>query len=234
MSRAVRGGSHRLLLVIFLLSINILHASTFEPQENVPLTLFQLLARSTLVVYARVLDGEQKFASVEVLETFRGTAPSDHLRLDFRDLNLERRGQELVVFRKGEEYVLLLEPPDWRKPKEKNRDLFALYHGRRGRIGLPAEGAEIQLQAVRALTGLVGKTPDDQIAGLRDQVTSTNPVLREAALEEVGRLGAVGTGDLPALARLLQDPNPRIRMAALNLLRRVMPVPAGEMEEAEK
>ena len=199
-----------------------------------PLTLFQLLARSDLVVHARVLDGEQRFASVEVLDTFRGIAPSDHLRLDFRDLNLERRGLDLVVFKAGEEYVLLLEKPDWRKAKEKNRDLFALYHGRRGRIALPAEGAGIQLEAVRTLVGLVGKPPEDQVAGLRRQVTSANPVLRAAALEEVGRLGAASLADLPALAILLQDSNPRIRVSALTLLRRLMPLPAGEVDEAEK
>jgi HEAT repeat protein len=234
MSQQNRGIGFELFILIFLILINSIRASTFEPQENVPLTLFQLLARSSLVVHARVLDGEQKYAEVEVLETFRGTAPSGHLRLDFRDLNFERRGQDLVVFMKGEEYVLMLEPPDWRKSKEKNRDLFALYHGRRGRIALPAEGSEIQLSAVRVLTKLVGKPPEDQVAGLRDQVTSSNPFLREAALEEVGRLGAAGTADLPALSLLLQDPNPRIRASALSILRRVMPIPADELDESEK
>jgi hypothetical protein len=185
-------------------------------------------------VHARVLDGDNRRAAGEILATIRGESPAERLRIDFRDLNYERRGQEVVVFAKGEEYILLLERPNWRKPKEKNRDIFALFHGRRGRIPLPAEGGGVQVETVQKLAALVGKTPEDQLAGLRAMVTSSNPILRESALEELARLRAAGVDDLQALARLLQDPNPKVRVASLDLIRGIMPVPADEADEAEK
>jgi len=211
-----------------------MYASSFESQENVPLTEFQLIARSDLVVHTRVLDGDNRLAVMEVVETIRGESPAARIRIDFRDLNFERRGQEIVIFRTGEEYILLLERPNWRKPKEKYRDIFGLFHGRRGRIPLPAEGSGVQVEAVQKLAALVGRTPEDQIAGLRSMVTGGNPILRESALEEMARLRAAGVGDLPALARLLQDPNPKIRVASLDLIRDVMPLTTGEADAAEK
>ena len=45
---------------------------------------------------------------VDVLETIRGVSPAEHLRIDFRDLNLQLRGQEVIGFTTGEEYVLFL------------------------------------------------------------------------------------------------------------------------------
>jgi hypothetical protein len=228
----------RLLFVVTLLLVISMPeegvASTFEAQENVPLTRFQLLARSDLVTHIRVVDGEGRYAIVEILALIRGEAPAERLRIDFRDLNYELRGREPVVFRQGEEYILLLQRPAWRKPKEKYRDIFALYHGRRGRIPLPAEGGGAEVESVRELAALVGRTPDDQITGLRALVTSTNQVLRESALEELARLRVADTGDLPALTRLLQDPNARIRVASLTIIRDVMQSPSGETGQAEK
>jgi len=226
------------LLVCLFLSIilfdKIIYSSIFDAQENVPLTEFQVIARSDLVVHARVLDGNNRLALVAVLETIRGVSPAAQLRIDFRDLNLERRGQEVVAFDTGDEYILMLERPDWRKPKEKNRDIFALFHGRRGRIALPAEGSGVQVEAVEKLAALVGKMPEDQEAGLRSMVASDNPVLRELALQELARLRVAGVDDLPALSRLLQDPNPKIRAASLEIIGSVLPLPADETGEAEK
>jgi len=221
-------------LTIFIFNGLYIDASVFDAQENVPLTTFQLIARSDLVVHARVVDGNDRLAAVEVIETFRGESPAVQLRIDFRDLNMQRRGQEAVLFNAGEEYIFLLERPDWRKPTEKNRDIFALFHGRRGRIALPAEGRGVQVEAVEKLAALVGKTPEDQLAGLRLLVASGNPLLRESALEELARLRAAGVDDLPALSRLLQDPNPNIRAASLDLISGVMPLPADEAGDAEK
>jgi HEAT repeat protein len=65
-------------------------------------------------------------------------------------------------------------------------------------------------------------------------LTSTNPLLREAALAEIARLGAAGPADLSALASLLQDANSGIRSSALRIIRGVMQLPAQEMEETEK
>jgi len=231
-SFAARWSAVSLVMIIF--SGLFINASIFDAQENVPLTTFQLIARSDLVVQARVLDGNDRLAAVEVIETIRGESTAMQLRIDFRELNMQRRGQEVVLFNAGEEYIFLLERPDWRKPSEKNRDIFALFHGRRGRIALPAEGGGVQVEAIEKLAALVGKTPEDQLAGLRLLVASVNPMLRESALEELARLRAARVDDLPTLSRLLQDPNPSIRAASLDLISGVMPLPADGVGDAEK
>lgn len=221
-----------LLLVIFVQSHPV--RAQFEAQEKVPLTLFQITARADLVVHARVVDGEAKRAFVEVIEALRGTPPATTLRIDFRDLNIERAGKEIVTFTAGEEYILFLERPNWIKPKEKYADIFALYHGRRGRMLLPAEGTGIPVDAVRELAALVRRPPDEQVSGLRALVLRDNPVLREAALDEIARLGAASLDDLSALLTLLRDPDPKIRSHSLRLLRGVLVQRGSEEAETEK
>ena len=189
------------------------------------------MARSDLVVYVVVTDGEQRYAQVRIKETLRGAAPAEALRIDFRDLNLQLRGQELVTFREGEEYVLFLEKPSWRKPKEKNRDIYAMYHGRRGRLLLPPEGRGIPLEAARLLAGLVDRPPEDQVDGLRALMIRPNPVLREAALEELRRMNACSIADLGALSLLARDPLPAIRGRAIATIGDVLKDPGDELAQ---
>jgi hypothetical protein len=179
------------------------------------LTLFQVIARADLVVHVRVTDGAQRYAMVEVLETYRGESPGSRLRIDFRDLNLQLRGQEAIVFTAGEDDVLFLEKPSWRKPKEKNRDIYALFHARRGKMLLPPEGAGISLEAVREMARLVDRPPEDQVASLRALMIRPNPILREAALDELNRMRACSLDDLTPLSTLARDPMPAIRARAL-------------------
>lgn len=206
-------------------------AQISAPDEHVPLTLFQIIARSDLVVYVSVTDGAQRYAMVKVKETLRGESPAEALRIDFRDLNLQLRGQELIVFNTGEEYVLFLEKPSWRKPKEKNRDIYALYHGRRGRMLLPPEGLGVPLEAARLLAGLVGRPPEDQVDTLRALMVRPNPVLREAILEELRRMNACMIADLGALSLLARDPLPAIRGRAIAIIGDVLKDPGDEMAQ---
>src|SRR5258708_18432344 len=157
------------------------------PQEYVPLTLVQIIGRSDAEVQVRVSDGSGKFAIVEVLETLAGPEPGKRLRIDFRDLNLSLKGQEVVVFEKEEEDILFLHRPDWKKPSAKNADVFELLHGRRGRLLLPAEGSGIYLEAVRRLGSIARQDPSDQVEALRRLLGSENPFLPQSALAELGR-----------------------------------------------
>jgi len=198
------------------------------PQEHVPLTLVQIIGRSDAAVHVRVSDGSGKFAVVEVLETLSGPDPGKRLRIDFRDLNLSLKGQEIVVFEKEEEDILFLHRPDWKKPSAKNADVFELMHGRRGRLLLPAEGSGIYLEAVRRLASIARQDPSDQVEALRRLLGSENPFLREAALAEVGRLGALTVADLPALVHLIADQSPGLREKALQQIRVVLRSANGE------
>lgn len=206
-------------------------AQISAPTEHVPLTQFQLIARADLVVHVVVKDGAQRYAMVDVLETIRGVSPEEHLRIDFRDLNLQLRGQELIVFTTGEEYVLFLERPSWRKPKEKNRDIFALFHARRGRMLLPPEGLGVPLEAVRLLAQVVDRPPEDQVESLRALMVRPNPALREAVLEEMSRMRAFSIGDLGALSTLSRDPLPSIRGRALQAIGTALKDPGDEMAQ---
>lgn len=206
-------------------------AQISAPSEHVRLTLFQLLARSNLIVHVVVQDGSKRYAMVDIRETLRGEAPFPKLRIDFRDLNLQLRGQELIVFTEGEEYVLFLEKPAWRKPKESNRDIYTLFHGRRGRMLLPPEGLGVPLEAVREMAKLVGRTPEDQVENFRALMIRPNPVLRQAILEELTRMRACSIADLGPLSTLARDPLPAIRAQALATIGVVLREPGDELAQ---
>lgn len=219
-------------LVLLISSLNRdAFAQPTGPQEHVPLTLVQIIGRSDAAVHVRVSDGSGKFAIVEVLETLTGPDPGKMLRIDFRDLNLNLKGQEFVVFEKGEEDILFLHRPDWKKPSAKNADLFELLHGRRGRLLLPAEGSGIYLEAVRRLGSIARQDPSDQVEAFRRLLGSENPFLRESALAEVGRLGALNVADLPALIHLISDQSAGLRQKALEQIRVVLRAANGDEGE---
>ena len=186
--------------------------------EHEGLTMFQMVARADIVVHVRVTEGAARFAIVEVRSTLKGQPPDTQLRIDFRDLNLSLHGQTPVVFRPEEEYVLFLMKKLWRRPKEKNANILDLLHGRRGRIQLSPEGWQSMVDAVRAFVPLAQAGPEEQFDGLRAILPTDNPILREAALDELARLKAADQEDLPVLLRLLGDPSPRIRSRVLLLI----------------
>jgi hypothetical protein len=182
------------------------------------LTLFQMIARADIVAHVRVKDGEERLALVDVVTPLKGEPPAPQLRIDFRDLNLNPQGQGMVVFRDGEEYVLFLEKLQFRSPSEKKANILGLFHGRSGRMLLPAEGSEVTLGAIRSLVPLAQAGPEAQIEGMRALLSSQNALLLEAALEEMARLRAATPDDLPALLKMLGDLSPGIRLRALPLI----------------
>lgn len=186
--------------------------------EHERLTLFQMVARSEIIVHARVTDGAGRFAAVEVLTTLKGDVPGPLLRVDFRDLNLQPHGQDLVVFRDGEEYVLFLARRAGRRPREKNANILGLVHGRRGRMLVAPEGGEQIVGALGSLVPLARTGPEEQLDGLRSLLSAHDPFLIEAVLEELGRLRSASHPDLPVLLRLLGDASPGIRSRVLPLI----------------
>ncbi|HXU11940.1 MAG TPA: hypothetical protein VN898_08245, partial [Candidatus Binatia bacterium] len=63
------------------------------------LNLFQLVARTDLVVHVRIRSGSLKYAIVDVQESLKGTSPFPVLRIAFRDFNFTRAaGTDAIVF----------------------------------------------------------------------------------------------------------------------------------------
>ena len=211
----------KLLIINTLLSHGVWAQELERSQEHVPLTLYQLLARADLVAHVRVKDGAGRYAIVEMVSELKGDAAAAELRIDFRALNLSPHGQELIVFRSEEEYVLLLMRKHWPKPKESRGNIMELLHGRRGKIRLPAEGWGAALETVQTLVPLTRLGPEEQSDRLRSHLLTDNLLLREAVLDELIRLQTAEVDDLPALVHLLSDPSPRIRARDLRLMKQV-------------
>lgn len=204
-------------------------------KESVPLDLFQLLARSPYVVHGQVTHGAGRLAEVKVLENFRGDAP-EAIRIDFRDLNLQGSGKDEVVLRDGDEYVLFLDKPDFRKPSKKKENIFEPFRGRAGFMLLPPEGAGPVIEAIRSLAPLVQKPPNEQQEGLRNRAQIDNATLRRAALEELLRLQDANPSDLLWLQKTGQDRDAAVRRLTLRMqaqaLRQIGADEAGEGERA--
>ena len=201
-------------------------------RESIPLTLYQLLARAPIVIHGRIVNGDQRLAEVKVMENFRGTAPAETIRLDFRELNLQTAGKGQVVFRDGEEYILFLERPDFRKPSKKKEDILGLYHGREGFRKLPEEGAGEVIEAVRQLASVMNLPPAEQAQALRQRAQQRNGVLQTTAMDELLRLQEGDRDDLDWLQRLVRDPDPAVRGRAAALMSRVFrDLPRGSAEQ---
>jgi hypothetical protein len=203
-------------------------------KESVPLDLFQMLARAPNVLQGRVTHGAGRLAEVKVIENFRGEAP-EAIRLDFRDLNIQTSTKEQVMFHDGDEYVLFLDRPDFRKPSKKKEDIFELFRGRAGIMVLPPEGSGVFIEAIRFLAPLVQKPPNEQEDGLRQRAQIDNPVLRRAALEELLRLEDANPTDLTWLQKVGQDRDPSVRKLALRMQGAALQqLPADEAGEGER
>jgi hypothetical protein len=201
-------------------------------RESVPLSLYQLLARAPIVIHGRIVHGAGRLAEVKVMENFRGKAPAETIRLDFRDLNLQTGGKGQLVFLDGEDYILFLEHPDFRKPSKKKEDILGLYHGREGFRKLPEEGAGETIEAVRQLASVMDLPPAEQAHALRQRAQQNNSVLKTTALDELLRLEEGDRDDLDWLQRAVRDPDPAVRSRAAALMSRVFTdLPPGSTDQ---
>ena len=202
-------------------------------RESVPLSLYQLLARAPIVIHGRVVHGAGRLAEVKVMENFRGKAPAETIRLDFREVNYQTAGKGAVVFLDGEEYIFFLEHPDFRKPSKKKEDIFGLYHGREGFRKLPEEGAGETIEAMRQLASVMDLPPAEQAQALRQRAQQqNNSFLKTTSLDELLRLREGERDDLDWLQRIVKDPDPAVRSRAAAMMSRVfLDLPPGSTEQ---
>ena len=189
------------------------------------LNLFQLVARSDLVVHVRVRSGSLKYAIVEVQESLKGTSPFPVLRIAFRDFNFTRAaGADAIVFPDGQEEILFLAPygrTGRKKNRDKNKDLFTLFRGSQGRFTVPAEGRGVPLEAVRRLVEIGRLDPTSQADALESLLESPNPILLETALGEIERLRDPRAPLLSRLIGLLASPSPPTRIGSLRVMAQI-------------
>ena len=218
------------LIIINLLLLPWSHFGFGEVREAGEINLFQMIARAELVVHVRVQEGSLKYAKVDLLRALKGNPPAEHLRIAYRDYNWSRpEGQEEIVFPDGQEEILFLVHDPSRKQKEKNRDIFLLYRGGRGRITPPAEGSGIIIEALDTLVELTTADPLSQVDGLLGLLRTPNLYLLEAALDEINRLAAATPESYGDLVTLLNQPSPRIRTRALVSIEQIFA--SGQIEE---
>jgi len=188
-----------------------------------PPGLYELTARSDLVVSARVVSGSLKLAQVRVREVFRGAArPGQRLQIAFRDFNMDLEKEDRVEFVDDETEILFLTPEvDW-EGRRRGEDRYTLVRGRFGRFTLPREGEEIYLEAVREFSCLVSlKNHRDLFDRLKGLVGSSNPVLVDAGMKEVLDLDLMDRDMVPRVMGYFRDPAPGRRVAALKLMGRL-------------
>ena len=197
----------------------LLGAAGLGKGEALP-NLYELTARSDLVVAARVVAGSLKLAQVEVVEVFRGDARTgQRLQIAFRDLNSTLGKADRIVFGDMEKDLLFLVPELDYQGRRKGADRFTLVRGRFGKFTLPREGEVVYLEAAREFARLASLKDHRLLFGeLRDLLKSGNPILVDAGLEEVARLQLMDHRMVPVAMHFLQDPSPRRRVGALHLL----------------
>lgn len=190
------------------------------------LNLFQMVARSDLVVHARIRSGSLKFAIVEVQESLKGSSPFAVLRIAFRDFNFTRApGEDPIVFPDGQEEILFLTPYGRtvrkKKDREKNKDLYTLFRGRQVRMTVPGEGRAVPLEAVHRLSEICRLDPTSQAESLAVLLDSPNPILLQTALQEIERLRDPQVSLLTRLNGLLGSPSPPIRIGSLRVMAQI-------------
>ena len=213
-----------LLCAILLLSALAIRAEVAGlGKGEEPPSMYELTARSDLVVKVQIVSGSLKRAQVRVLEVFRGTArPGQDLEIAFRDLNTSLGKEDRIVFVDGESEALFLVPELDSEEKPRGGNRYTLTRGRFGRVVLPREGEDIYLDAIREFARLVAlKDHRELFNRLKGLLQSQNPILVDAGLTEVLKLDLVDRELAPEIMGFYNDPAPKRRLAALKLMRRL-------------
>ncbi|MBI3450480.1 MAG: HEAT repeat domain-containing protein [Acidobacteria bacterium] len=198
-----------------------------------PLTLYQKVARATLVARVRATSDSTRRPTLEVLEVYKGFYPGRFLSVVpyFQDNSNPKPWLHREVFRKGEESVLFLTPYDEDKdlafdepgtaPGEEGGEgrLFSILNADQGKVAIPSEGAEALTQTVRRIVEILALGQSDlQAEALRGLLRERNPILVEAGLEQVSLYDLAREEDGAALLALLASPRDDFRESAVRIL----------------
>lgn len=194
-----------------------------------PLTLYQRTGRSPWVILGEVIDGDDRFAEVKVVEMLKGEYEHPTLRIVHKlESFLRESWEEKIEYGTGERVVLFLkryEPPeeDGKIPdKLAGEDMFAPSFGASGKFTLPEEGQSAYMEALREycrVTSIMDPvTREDALLGF---LRSRNPHVVQTGLEQVLERQLATDEEVPLLLDLADSDRGPVRLNALQVLGQV-------------
>lgn len=215
-------------------------APAAEAAPRKPLNLYEWMAVAPIVVAGEVLSDDSKFLDVEVRATCRGpVVAGKRIQVDQRGANRDREpGTPALELKKGQSYLFLLAPPA--EARAGRPFGYVLVRGTLGARSLPAEGADLWIEAAARLCRLLAAN-DDQLLWqeLGEALSAENPVLVGTALEMHIKFLRGGLGLLPRLRDLMGDARADFRVQAAELAGQIVgrtdwrSDPSGEATVAE-
>ncbi len=192
-----------------------------------PLSLYERTARASLVVRAEVTDGEHRLAVLRTRDVVKCSIPErpgDSFRIAYKlDSFTRRPWEDKISFRTGERVLLFLRKFTKEDGEKPEGDLYTLLWGAQGKFLLPPEGEEAHVQAVTAFAAVQAiPALEEQEARLEEMIADRNPIIAEAALEQLHVQGLGDPALIPSLVAFFDHDRETLRLGAMRLLRRIL------------
>ncbi len=198
------------------------------PRADVrPLTLYEKTGRAPLVVFAQVTDGVHRFAVIRNLGVIKceiPERPGEAFRIAYKlDSFLRRPWEDKIEFGTGERVLLFLRKFTKEDGERPEGDLYTLMWGAPGKLILPAEGEEAQVQAARAFVEIQALEDfDEQERRLRSALSDRNPIIADGAFEEMLRQRLGDMALVPELTLFFNSTRETVRLQAMRLARQIL------------
>ncbi len=194
-----------------------------------PLTLYQRVGRTPWVILGEIVDGDDRFAEVKVLEVLKGEYDRPSLRVVYRLENFLRKSwQEKLEFETGEKAILFLKRYETDREDRKipeslaDEDVFAPAFGAEAKFRIPEEGEAAYMEALREYARVTEiEDPEAHEAALLGFLSARNPHLLSTGLEQVLERRLALDEHVPLLLDLCEHDREPIRLNALQILGQV-------------
>lgn len=208
--------TNMLLILLFLLLCLTIHVAKALEEK----TLYEKIAHSLLAIHGLTVSDDAKYAEIHVLEVLKGNYAEESLRISFRMDNFEReRGEEKIIFNKGEEAILILEPLRNRSGGIKDPSLFRLMDRAEGKIDLSPESGHILIDAVKRFIQIQSLESQHEIwKEQKKLLQEKNRFLVEAGFQEILKFRIGDWSQIPLLLRYLTGPDPEFQLNAAKVI----------------
>ncbi|HKY31200.1 MAG TPA: HEAT repeat domain-containing protein [Candidatus Polarisedimenticolia bacterium] len=191
-----------------------------------PLTLYEKVGRAPIILVGEVTEayarGKGQPARIRNHSTVRCSAtpcPAETFLLAYKlDSFLRAPWEDRIVFAAGERVVLFLRPFTKEDGRSPHPELYTLMWGAQGKHLLPPEGEAAHREAVARLAAIAAAPLETQTAMLREALADPNPIVSDAAFDEVLRQRLGGPELIPRLIPLLSGRRESTRVQSLRLI----------------